>query len=105
MVKRFPHTLVVTVSANSTQDEEGHWTEGAPSTKQFVCRWEANSGGQVIKASDGSQIVFEGTVYLKALDKVIVTGAQVEIKNGSLLIAKGSVKNCAPGQLNARLWL
>jgi hypothetical protein len=105
MVRRFPHTLILSTVADSTQDASGNWVAGSSSTKQVPCRYEPNSSSDVIKAQDGQQIVYDGIVYADIMVDTIALGTNLEIKNGAEAIAKGTVKQFHKGQLNTTVWL
>lgn len=105
MVKQYPHILKTTVITGSTQDGNGNWTGGTPTEVQTPCRFEPNEKSGFIKADDGSQIVYDGIVYLPLPATEIAPGTQVEVLNGATVLSNGSVKRFSSAQLNARVWL
>lgn len=104
MVKQYPHTVIVrTLAADSVQDANGNWQDAAPAETTSDCRFETNSKNLFIKAQDGTQIVYDGIVYGQF--GPAEPGAEVEVKDGDVTIAKGSVKQYSKGTFNNRIWL
>lgn len=105
MVKQYPHTLKITTVSGSVQDGNGNWQPGTPIMVEKVCRAEPNSRNAMVKADDGTQVVFDFTVYMPLPADSIAVGAQVKVYNGDELLGASTVKRFSKGQLNARLWL
>jgi hypothetical protein len=105
MVRQYSHRLVITAISGSTQDGNGNWVTNTPSTMEKNCRAEPNSKNAMVKSDDGTQIVFDFTVYLPLPVDRIAVGTKVTVYNGTEVLCINTVKRFHPGQLNARLWL
>lgn len=104
MVKQYPHTITVTIKTGSSK-VSGNWQPGTEITTDKNCRYEPNKGNGVIAAADGTQINYDGIVYMPLPQTYLQPGTEVEVKDGATVLLKGTVKQCSIGQLNARLWL
>lgn len=91
--------------AESTQDGEGNFVPGTPSTFEFKGRFETNSRSNFLTAADGKQIVYSGIVYALFSTANIALGTSVEVANENGPIAKGKVLQFSRGQLNVRIWI
>lgn len=105
MVVQYPHTLQITVTAESHQDEKGNWVNGATTTITYVCRAEFLRGGGFIKNADGSSSDFNWLVYLPRTAGRIETGTKAVVMDGAVAIITGEVKRFLEGQMNARAWI
>lgn len=107
MVTQYSHKLILAIAASSTQDSNGNWIAGSPSTQvEITCRAEPNGKGAFLKAADGTQIIFDWTVYMPLPVNDIAPGTPAEIKDASgVTIGKGIVARFSRGQLNARVWI
>ena len=102
---QYPHKLTATIVSGTTQDENGNWVPGTPTTRQMDCRAEPNDKGRLLQLADGSQILYAWVVYMPKGTTSVPDGTQVEVFWGSELIGRGTVKRFSQGQLNSRLWL
>lgn len=105
MVKQYPHTLTITTTSGSIQDGNGNWVPGSISHTFKNCRAEPNNKNAMVKADDGTQVVFDFTVYIPLPVDIIAVGAQVKVYDGDQLLGANTVKRFSKGQLNARVWL
>lgn len=105
MVTQYPHILKTKVINGSTQDSNGDWTGGTETDVETACRFEPNSKNGFIKADDGSQVVYDGIVYLPLPATEIAPGTTVEVTSGAIVLSKDTVKRFSAGQLNAKVWL
>jgi hypothetical protein len=106
MVVQYPHKLVLTSVGNSSQDGNGNWIAGSPSSLEIICRAEANDKGRSIQTGDGIQIIYAWLIYAPIPIADIVHGTKVVIQDeNDNQIGGGDVKRFSKGQLNARIWL
>lgn len=105
MIQQYPHTLKITTVSGSTQDGNGNWQPGTPVTVEKPCRAEPNNRNALVKADDGTQVVFDFTVYMPLPVEIIAVGTQVKVYNVDELLGANTVKRFSKGQLNARAWL
>lgn len=105
MVKHYPHTLVVTHAATSTQDASGNWVTGVETTTELNCRAEPNKGNAFITAEDGNRINYEWIVFIPLPVTAIKLGSMVTVKNAATVLSQNKVLRFSEGQLNARVWL
>lgn len=101
---QYPHTILVSTVSESTPDTDGNWTEASASPQSFDGRYETNSGSRLVRAMDGTQVVYSGIVYSQFTGDIAL-GSDVEVKDGAKTIAKGKLINFSQGQLNTRIWL
>jgi len=104
MVKQYPHTITITTQSGSSK-VNGSWQAGTETTVDKSCRYEPNKGNGLITAADGTQINYDGIVYMPLPQTYLQPGTAVEVKNGATVLLNGTVKQCSVGQQNARLWL
>lgn len=104
MVSQYPHTVSYTTTSGATK-VNGNWTGGTTVTIEKAGRYETNKGQGMITGVDGTKISFDGIVYFPLPQAYLEPGTKVEVKDGSVVLLKGTVKQCTVGQLNARLWL
>jgi len=105
MIRQYPHTITVTITAASTQDSDGNWVPGSISTLQKECRAEPNGGNGKVVTADGVVIDYAWEVYMPLPAVAIPVGAKVEVHDGATLILSDTVKRYHVGQLNCKLWL
>jgi hypothetical protein len=104
MVSQYPHRCTVLSNENATQGTDGNWTPGASSDPtEKECRWEASKPNAFIDGVDGKRISVQGVVYMPKTEMNI--GDSVEVKDGSRVIVKDTIKQVSIGQMNTRIWL
>jgi hypothetical protein len=106
VIKQYPHILKVKRLSESVQDGSANWVSGpALPDIEYKCRLEPRSNSSVLALADGTTVNVQALVYMPNTVQIISPGTSVEIYDGDLQIAKGSVLQFNRGQLNARLWL
>jgi hypothetical protein len=105
MVKQYPHTIVLSTVASSTQDSDGNWLAGSSSTTDVPGRGEANSKGAMVKDANGTQVVYDWLLFFPLSAPDIAPGTKVQIMDGVKQIGEGTVKRFSRGQLNVRAWI
>jgi hypothetical protein len=105
MVVRYPHTLTVESLQESQQDGDGNWvTTAGEEVEPVKCRFEQNTKGALIKAVDGSDLLYSGVIWLKEKADLPI-GAKVTVLDGATVKATGDVKQKDASQQTNRLWL
>jgi hypothetical protein len=105
MVNQYPHTIVITVIAEPTQDQTTLlFTPGKTNDYSFQCRAERNGGAGRIIGNDGSEIVYSHSVYLPRIGMVIPVNSGYVLTMGAETI-RGKVKGANNGQMNSTLWV
>jgi hypothetical protein len=84
MVTMYPHTIVISSVAESTQDGNGNFVAGGPSTVQFKGRYEPNVSNRFVTAADGKQIVYTGIVYAPLSAPDVALGTSITISEKSI---------------------
>jgi hypothetical protein len=106
MVRQYPYTLYALQLSGGGFDGDGN---PLPSTSSFVavcqCRDEANSGGRQINLIDGSAHVFDSLIQTPRGTAPLTVGTSVEVRDGSTVRVKGTVKRSQKDQLHTRLWV
>lgn len=104
-MNQYPHVVTLIQIAPASRDADGNPTEGASSSQSFEGRYETNGSGKMIQGQDGSQITYNGIVYLPIPSALIAAGDQIEVTHEGNLKAAGEVKQYSEGFFNARIWL
>lgn len=115
-VKQYPQFLFVHVVSESTQDNEGNWSDPTDTwVKHSICREETNGAGRTINGPDGQAVVYSSTIYLPRTAQRIKEGSQVVVVETDEVDAegtptgyariKGSVLKFDLSQLHSRLWV
>lgn len=106
MVRQYPYRLFVLVDTPAVYDDEtGVWTPGTSTlTDLSPCRDEANGAGNLITLADGSQYLFNSSVFLPQ-GATLKEGDYIEVKDGDTVRVKGNIKRFHNGQLNSQIWL
>ncbi len=102
---QYPDSIVVTVHAASTQNNDGSWTAGASTNYTLKCRAEVNSAARKIAGKDGVLIDYVFNCYLPRMTTVIPIDSEYVLTTFASGIISGTVKQSSNGQLNSRLWL
>jgi hypothetical protein len=105
MVTQYPHTVTISSVSESTQDENGNYVPGTPSTFEFNGRFETNKAGNFLTAANGEQVVFSGIIYARYSTPNVPLGTGIEVMDGSSPVAKGKAVQFSRGQLNVRIWM
>jgi hypothetical protein len=105
MVKQYPHTMTVKVTAEATTDGSGNWIPSVETDKEITCRAEPSSGRGSIPLADGTRLFYDWTVYMPLPVDTLKVGASVTVKHGEEVLSTNTIKRFSRGQLNARVWL
>ncbi len=108
-IKQYPHYLFQVVASESTQDENGNFTNSEISLV-FVgrCREETAGKGAELHTGGGTFMKYSSLIQLPRGTSYIKEGAEVLVCNdreGESIRIKGSVLKFDQGQLHSRLWL
>lgn len=105
--RQYPYELwQYSAGGDSVQDGDGNWIEN-PGTwsKVGMCRDEVNNKGAQISATDGTFYVFDFLIQLPKSTPFIHVGTEIEVRFGSTVRAKGTVKRYDPAQMHSRIWI
>jgi hypothetical protein len=105
MVTQYPHTVTISTVADSTQDSNGNFQAGSPSSSSFKARFETNTKSLFLTAADGKQLVYSGIIYAPLSTPDVELGASVIVLDGMRNVAKGNVLQFSRGQKNVRVWI
>lgn len=109
MITQYPHYLLVKAVTDSTQDENGNWTEASETwVLQSFCREQTNGKGSVVNGPDGKAIVFASVIHLPLECESVAVGSEVIVSNSESeddARIKGTVLKYDTGQLHCRLWV
>lgn len=108
-VKQYPHFLFVEVAEESTQDENGNWTE-CESSRKFIsmCREESDGKGTEFQVAGGEYQKATSLIQCPKNCPKVHKGAMVYVANDKEcedVRIKGICLNFDPAQLHCRLWL
>lgn len=109
VVKQYPHYLFALTTGESSQDENGYWTD-EEQTVVFLssCREETAGRGAEVQTADGTYRKFSSLIQLPAGELTIDEGTSVfvsECSDGSGVRMKGVALKFDKGQLHSRLWV
>jgi hypothetical protein len=102
---RYPHTLIVKIPAEGTQDTEGNLT--VANTEELYttpCRDEAGAGA-ILTLADGTDYIFQSLIYFPRSAEFLPAGTLVQITDQYGIRAEGTIKRFARGDKNSRAWL
>lgn len=103
-MNRFPHTVTVYGSADSTRIN-GNWVKGGDLPQALLQgRYETQTNATMVGA-DGAVIKINGILYMPPTVPELKVGAQVVVMSGAEQKAKGVVRQFDRTRVNARVWL
>ncbi|GBU07967.1 hypothetical protein AwDysgo_12980 [Bacteroidales bacterium] len=109
MIQQYPHYLFAVLGGESTQDENGNWTQASESIELIsTCREETNGRGSQIQIAGGTFHIFASLIQLPKGAQGVDVGTMVFISNKpdvSDVRIKGTVLKFDAAQLHSRLWL
>ena len=109
-IVQYPHYLfAVNSGTESTQDENGNWSD-SETTNVFVsaCREETDGRGSEIQVAGGTFHRFTSLVQLPKGAQKVEVGSTVFVANnadGTDIRIQGVVLKYDAGQLHSRLWV
>ena len=108
-IVQYPHYLFIVESSESTQDEQGYWTESESSRKYLsLCREESDGRGTEFQVAGGKTYKATSVIQLPKSCPTVSKGAKVIIANDidcSDIRITGICLNFDAAQLHSRLWL
>lgn len=109
MIQQYPHFLFVKTVTESTQDNNGNWTDPSETlVLHSACREQPNGKGSFVNGPDGKAIIFSSVIHLPLETEKISEGSEVLVsssESGSDIRINGQVIKYDTGQLHCRLWL
>ncbi len=103
-MKRYPHTLSLAWTTDGEFNATGEYVPGTATAVALTGRAEANGKGNLVRADDGSQIVYAWEFIFEALNKEIPFGVEATLTHETGTW-KGTVKRAAVNQKGAKVWL
>lgn len=101
---RYPHTLLVNWTGEGDFDGTGEYVPGESTELEIQGRAEANGKGNLVRAEDGSQIVYAWTFYCHPPETDIPFGAEATLTHETGTW-KGTIQRLAVNQKGAQIWL
>ncbi len=105
-VRQYPYILYTLKVSGGGMDGDGN---PIPATTSYVeysrCRDEANNGARQINLIDGSAHVFDSLVQTPKGTAPVSINTEVEVRDGSIIRVKGTVKRSQKDQLHTRIWV
>lgn len=109
VIKQYPHYLFALTTGESTQDEDGYWSdEEQQAVFLSMCREETDGRGSEVLIADGTYRKFSSLIQIPKGALIIKEGTSVfvaENEDGSGVRIKGTALKFDKGQLHSRLWL
>ncbi|ERI85117.1 hypothetical protein HMPREF1981_02004 [Bacteroides pyogenes F0041] len=109
MVKQYPHYLFALITGESTQGEDGRWSDEDQQTIFLsMCREETDGRGSEIQTADGTYRKYSAIIQIPKGALTIDEGTSVFVSNhedGSDVRIKGVALKFDKGQLHSRLWV
>jgi hypothetical protein len=110
MVVQYPHYLFAVKAGESTQDENGDWTDPTEESIEFIsmCREETNGKGSQIQVAGGIFHVFASLIQLPKGAQSVDVGTAVFVSNnedGSDVRIRATNLKFDSGQLHSRVWI
>ena len=105
MVTQYPYQLVVKGSTGGGF-VNGDPVPGTPTESMHaVCRDESNTGNKEITLPDGRYYVYNALIQLPFGTPEVAFGTEIEVRQGSVVRVKGTVKGFRSDQMHCRLWV
>ncbi len=101
---RYPHTLALNWTTDGDFDGTGDYVPGETTEVEIEGRAEANGKGNLVRAEDGSQILYAWEFFFQPVDTDIPFGAAATLTHETGTWT-GTVKRAAVNQKGARIWL
>jgi hypothetical protein len=102
---RYPHTLDVSWQEDGHfSSTTGDYVEGEEYSVSIKGRAEANSKGNLVRLTDGSQVVYDYTFFCEPQEELRF-GSKAELYEGSVLKYKGTIRRMASAQKHCQIWL
>lgn len=106
MVVQYPYVLEEYQVANATKDGSGDWSKPSAAWVEISkCRDEGNGGGNEVRLTDGTTIVYSSLIQLPRTCPAIKAGAMVRVLSNEVVRVEGKVLRYVADQLHSRLWL
>lgn len=109
MVKQYPHYLFALITGESTQGEDGRWSdEDQQAIFLSMCREETDGRGSEVQTADGTYRKYSSIIQIPKGDLTIDEGTSVFVsdhEDGSGARIKGVALKFDKGQLHSRLWV
>lgn len=109
MVRQYRHYLFAVTTDESTQDEDGYWSdEEQKAVFLSMCREETNGQGSEVQTADGTYRKFSSLIQIPKGALTIDEGTSVfvaENEDGSGVRIKGTALKFDKGELHSRLWV
>lgn len=109
MVRQYPHYLFALTTGESTQEEDGYWSdEDQQAIFLSMCREETDGRGSEVQTADGTYRKFSSLIQIPKGALIIEEGTSVfvaENEDGSGVRIKGTALKFDKGQLHSRLWV
>lgn len=101
---RYPHTLSIAWTTGGDFDGTGEYIPGETTAVEIEGRAEANGKGNLVRADDGSQIVYAWAFFCYPPETDIPFGAAATLVHETGTWT-GTVKRAAVNQKGAQIWL
>lgn len=109
VIKQYPHYLFALTTGESTQDENGYWSDEEQKVIFLsMCREETDGRGQEVQTADGTYRKYSSIIQIPKGDLTIDEGTSVFVsdhEDGSGARIKGVALKFDKGQLHSRLWV
>lgn len=109
MIIQYPHYLFALITGESTQGEDGRWSDEDQQTIFLsMCREETDGRGQEVQTADGTYRKYSSIIQIPKGDLTIDEGTSVFVsdhEDGSGARIKGVALKFDKGQLHSRLWV
>lgn len=109
MVRQYPHYLFALITGESTQREDGRWSDEDQQTIFLsMCREETDGRGSEVQTADGTYRKYSSIIQIPKGDLTIDEGTSVFVsdhEDGSGARIKGVALKFDKGQLHSRLWV
>ena len=109
MVRQYPHYLFALTTEESTQGENGYWSdEEQKAVFLSMCREETDGRGSEVQIADGTYRKYSAIIQIPKGTLTIDEGTSVFVSNredGSDVRIKGVALKFDKGQLHSRLWV
>jgi len=104
-VVRYPHILDVTWQEDGRfSGTTGDYVEGEEYSVSIKGRAEANGKGNLVRLTDGSQIVYDYTFFCEPQEEVKF-GSEAILKEGGEVKYAGTIKRMASAQKHCQIWI